>query len=112
MEIEVAGKLEGCNVTIWKGTPEEGTLKRHSGNVCQVPEKEQEAAPLRERSSLEHYQQRASLESTVCTGINVAEASLPRRRPLQTCTPRTYVRISAIPFPDALPWREHGFSAI
>lgn len=38
MEIEVAGKLEGCNVMIWKGTPEEGTLKRYSGNVCQVPE--------------------------------------------------------------------------
>lgn len=39
METEVAGKLEGCNVPIWKGTPEEGTLeKRHSGNVCQVPE--------------------------------------------------------------------------
>ena len=70
------------------------------------------AAPLRERSTLEHYKHRAPLESTVCTGINVAEASLPKRRPLQTCTSRTYVRISAIPFPDALPWREHGLSAI
>lgn len=39
----------------------------------------------------------------MCTGINAAEASLPKRRPLQTCTSRTYVRISAIPFPDALP---------
>lgn len=35
---------------------------------------------------------------------------LPRRRPLQTCTPRTSP-ISAIRFPDALPSREDGFPA-
>lgn len=39
MESEVAGKLEGYNVRIWKGIPEEGTLgQRHSGKVRQVPE--------------------------------------------------------------------------
>lgn len=73
---------------------------------------EQETAPLQERPSPEHcaLDTLASLESTLRTGINVAEASLPRRCPLQTCTPRT-PPISAIRFPDALSSREDGLPA-